>query len=47
MKDLKIDTYNLSLIHGLMKIKKTFFKDNVLKNPSVFVLLSQKMKIIF
>lgn len=29
-----------------MKIKKCFFEDNVLKNPVVFVLLSQKMKII-
>jgi hypothetical protein len=29
-----------------MKIKKSFFEDNVLKNPVVFVLLSQKMKII-
>jgi len=26
--------------------KKYFFEDNVLKNPVVFVLLSQKMKII-
>lgn len=29
-----------------MKIKKRFYEDNVLKNPAVFVLLSQKMKII-
>jgi len=28
-----------------MKIKISFFEDNVLKNPAVFVLLSQKMKI--
>ncbi len=37
-----ISTYSL-----FMKIKKCFFEDNVLKNPVVFVLLSQKMKIKF
>ena len=46
MKDSKfpavLSTYSL-----FMKIKMCFSKDNALKNPVVFVLLSQKMKIIF
>jgi len=37
-----ISTYSL-----FVKIKMCFSKDNALKNPVVFVLLSQKMKITF
>jgi len=36
----------MSTFLSFIKIKKCFFKDNALKNPVVFVLLSQKMKII-
>ena len=45
MKDSKKCTRNYCLFI-ICENKKVFFEDNALKNPAVFVLLSQKMKII-